>query len=245
MSEMYGREFSFEIPADLDLVWEALTTPEGLASWYVYRAAGAAEPGGSLTLDWGNGPHAMGTYDVVNPPHRLRLVYGGDQVGAEEWLLTHDEGVTHVRLVHSLPVDEGATWDDLYGDITRGWSLFMATLAWVGRTQGRLGRSSAVRIGPYTSGAWDALLRVLGLATTPDAGATFEVPGLPPAEVLAAVDEYSLLLAFDDRATLLVDVEGTSLYTLAATYGERSPAAESLRRTLTTLGEQMCAAVAR
>lgn len=238
MTEIVGKQFDFEIKADLDLVWDALTTSDGLATWYVERAEVDLRPGGELKVDWGTGPHAMGTFEVVDAPRRLKLVYGGAETGAEEWLLSHENGVTHVRLIHSLPVEEGSTWDDMYGDITRGWSLFMGTLAWAAENQGELGRESAVRLGDIADGAWPRVIEALGLEQTPVAGGTISLDGLPPADVLIGVDDYSLLLGFADQATLLVDVEGSQLYTLAATYGGD---AELLGR-VTAVAERLCAA---
>lgn len=240
MSELVGKEFEFEVEMDLETVWDALTTPAGLATWYADRAEVDATVGGELKVDWGTGPFAMGTFDVVEPPNRLRLVYGGSHVGTEEWLLTHDDGVTHVRLIHSLPVDEGTSWDDHYGDITRGWLLFHSTLAWVGRTVGRLGRESAVRTGDIADGAWGRVVRALGLEATPNAGQSLSIEGLPTADVLVAVDGLSVLLSFNDKATLLVDVEGPTLYTAAATYGDESEASTALLANIADLGEQLC-----
>ena len=38
MTDLVGREFHFDVQADLDLVWDALTTSEGLTTWYVADA---------------------------------------------------------------------------------------------------------------------------------------------------------------------------------------------------------------
>ncbi len=241
MTDVVGREFEWAIDTDLDTVWEALTTPCGLATWYVSSAEVDPRQGGELKVDWGTGPFAMGTFEVVDVPRRLKLVYGGDQVGAEEWLLSHEDGITHVRLIHSLPVEEGKTWDEVYGDITRGWSLFMATLGWAAGTVGELGRESEVRLGDITEGAWGRVLAAAGVHATPDSGSTLSIDGLPDAEVLVGVDDYSLLLAFDNKATLLVDVEGPHLYTLAATYGE-GRADSALLAGITSLAERLCTA---
>ena len=73
MSELVGREFEFDVESDLDLVWEALTTPEGLSTWYVSSAEVDAREGGELKVDWGTGPFAMGTWEVFDRPHRLKL----------------------------------------------------------------------------------------------------------------------------------------------------------------------------
>lgn len=245
--EMQGREFSLEVEGELDLVWEALTTPQGLSSWYVLEADIDARPGGKVTVDWGTGPVGLAEVDEIEPAHRLKLVYrdeGEDPTGAEEWLLTHEDGVTHVRLVHSLPVADGATWDDTYPGIVRGWSLFMGTLSFVASRRKRLGRDADARIGDLSSGAWSRVLSALGLERTPQPGELISLPDVGPAEVLVSVDGFSLLFAVEDEATLLIDVEGESLYTVAATYGGASAAVIELKKRLVEIAELACEAAA-
>lgn len=242
MTDLTPREFSFDIYSGIDLVWDALTTAEGLASWYVTNASVDPKVGGHLEVDWGTGPYAMGTFDTVDSPTRIRLVYGGPEVGTEEWMLTYENGVTHVLLVHSLVVEDGETWDNRYADIVRGWMLFHRTLMWVAGTVGELGRRSEVRLGEITDDVWPRILVALGLPGTPTPGSMIEIGDLPPGEVLAAVDRYSLLVAFDDRATLLVDIEGPTLYTLTATYGGETEHTRRLGVRLAELAERLCIA---
>ena len=242
MTDLIAREFSFEIHAGIDLVWDALTTAEGLASWYVTKASIDPQVGGHLEVDWGTGLYAMGVFEVVDSPTRIRLVYGGTEVGTEEWILTYEDGVTHVLLVHSLVVEDGETWDGRYADIVRGWLLFHSTLVWVAGTVGELGRRSDVRLGSIAEGAWTRVLESLDLSRTPTPGSTIGIDGLPPGDVLVAVDGYSLLVGFDSGATLLIDVEGPTLYTLAATYGDETEASRHLRIRLADVAERLCAA---
>lgn len=242
MTDIVGREFNFDVEGSLDLVWRALTTDDGLATWYVADATVDPTPGGSLEVDWGTGPFGLGSFEVVNEPTHLKLVYGEPEVGVEEWLLTHDGGVTHVRLIHSLPVEEGATWDDQYGDIVRGWSLFHGTLIWVAAKRRELGRRSDVRIGSIGSGGWDGVLSELGLNKTPATGSTIQLLD-GDVDVLVSVDGLSLLLGSGDQATLLVDIEGDSLYTLAATYGTQTRELSVVHNYLVTVAESLCAAV--
>ena len=242
MTDLVPREFAFDVNADIGIVWDALTTAQGLATWYVEHATIESRVGGNLEVDWGIGSYAMGTFDIVEPPKRIRLVYGGPDVGTEEWVLHHEDGVTHVVLVHSLPVDDGETWDDRYADIVRGWLLFHSTLVWVATAVGKLGRRSEVRLGAISDGAWVRVLATLDLTVTPSPGSTIDIAGLPQGEVLVAVDEFSLLIGFEERATLLVDVEGSTLYTLSATYGKETENTTRLRGDLTAIAEQLCAA---
>jgi len=241
MTDLVAKQFAFDVEGPLDLVWEALTTPNGLATWYVISAEVDPTPGGALDLDWGTGSVAMGTFDVVEAPTRIKLEYSDPQVGAEEWLLSHEDGVTHVRLIHTLPVEDGSTWDDHYGDITRGWALFHATLVWAAAKRGRMGRRSEVRTGRMTPGGWERVLSALGLDAMPRQGSTVQVLGRD-ADVIRAFDGYSVLLGWDDAATLLVDVEGDSLYTLGATYGEPSDRMAALQHDILHLAEVLCAA---
>lgn len=243
--ELTPRVFEFEVDADFDLVWNALTTAEGLASWYAVDATIEPVVGGTMTIDFGTGPNAMGSITELEPSRRLRLVYGGDGApGVEEWLIESDGAVTTVRLVHSLPVDEGDTWDGTYPGIVRGWALFMGTLRFVAGRVGRLGRASEVRIGDIAPGAWARVLQVLGIGATPAAGDAVEL-GARKADVLVSADGYSLLLSIDDRATLLFDVEGDNLYTVAATYGDDDAGSATLRAALGEIAELACAAAGR
>ena len=245
--EIQGRDFSLHVESDLELVWNALTTAEGLASWYVVAADIDATVGGTLTVDWGAGPMGLAIIDEIDPPDRLELVYRDEEgrpSGAEEWLLSHENGITHVRLIHSLPVAEGATWDDTYPGIVRGWSLFMGTLAFVANRRKRLGRRAEARIGDLAPGAWKRVLSLLGLEQTPKAGDHLTLLGTERAEVLISVDGFSLLLAVGDEATLLIDVEGESLYTVAATYAVDSPPVVELRKRLVAIAELACEAAA-
>jgi len=237
-----GRDFDFEVSCDLDLVWRALTTPEGLSSWYVVDAEVDPRPGGRLVADWGVGPAAMGTFAAVAGPNRILLAYGDEEgAGTEEWLLSHEGGITHVRLIHSLPVDDDATWDDTYPGIVRGWSLFMGTLRFVVERVGRLGRSTEVRVGDIAAGAWPRVLSALGLESTPRQGATVDLAGRN-AHILVSVDGFSLLVGFGDQASLLIDVEGESLYTVSATYGEESTESTGLLQRIAELADLACTA---
>jgi hypothetical protein len=98
-----------------------------------------------------------------------------------------------------------------------------------------------VREGDIASGAWPRVLSALGLESTPRQGATIDLVGRN-AEVLVSVDDFSLLLSFDDEATLLIDVEGDSLYTVSASYGEESPESADLLQRIAELAELACTA---
>lgn len=232
------REFSFDVKADLELVWSALTTGTGLATWYCHDAELEATVGGTMSVDWGTGTMAMGTIDAFEPPARMRLVYGSGEVGAEEWLLHAAGGVTHVRLIHSMPVADG-TWDDTYPDIVRGWHLFHQSLVWALETHHRIGRRSTPTMGTITPETWPRVLDELGLDTDPADGDLIEVPSVGPATVVVAVPDLSVLLAFEAHTTLLVDVEGPTLYTLTASYIDGHDDAYAA---VTDLASRMCGA---
>lgn len=129
---MSNREERFEIDvnASRDEVWRLLTTAQGLTSWFGTRAAIDFEIGGERVVGWGDKAEIVGRIAEIEPKTRLRIVYqtGDEETGAEEWLLTSDGTTTRLTLINSMP-DEGIEdWEGFYGDIRRGWRLFLASL---------------------------------------------------------------------------------------------------------------------
>ena len=168
-------EFTTTVVAPIDEVWNALTTGEGLQAWYVAKATVEPGLGGEVAISWGEGPEGLSRIDIWEQPHRVRFAYvpqGGMEVGdqgggSEEWFLTHDDGVTTVRLVHSLPDPGVEDWQGYYGDIERGWSLFLATLGYYVESTERRGRVTTLatpRVRGEATEVWKRLQAELGLS---------------------------------------------------------------------------------
>lgn len=241
--ELRREHYEVPIRADLDAVWRMLTTGEGLAAWYGTDASVDLVPGGEVRIAWGDGESAAAFVDEVVPPRRLRLVYqyGDDTTGAEEWLLEHDRGVTHVRLIHALPDPGTDDWEGYYGDYRRGWRLFLRSLRFALEDAPIPYRRADARFVPAPAGraaSWvDLLVRVAGRDHVA-AGDRLEFPTGEGADVLLVDAPHSLLLGLDS-ASLLADHEGAGeglvLYLQAATHGADDHAAAGRRAALLDL----------
>ena len=247
-------ELTTTVAAPLDAVWDAITTAQGISAWYVSSAEIDPHLGGQLTISFGEGPPGVSKIDIWEPPSRVRFAYvpqGGMEIGdmvggSEEWLLSHQDGVTTVRLVHSLPDPGVDDWEGYYGDITRGWTLFLATLRFYVESTERKGRVSSLSVPPVSgesAAVWDRLQKELGLESpTPGFTTSVTVAGETlPATVLEAVAPLGLLLDIDGTL-LFTDIEGGGdhrvLYTLASTFSADTPEHEARRAALVAAVER-------
>lgn len=123
-----------EIDAPADEVWWALTTPEGIRSWFVTLAEVEPGEGGKIRLVWEEMGGMEGTASIAawEPGRRLLLRRGGEGQGPvilEEWTIeTLEGGRSRLRLVQSgIPDDR--SWDGFYDSTDRGWRLYLDLLA--------------------------------------------------------------------------------------------------------------------
>ena len=202
-----------------------LTTAEGLAAWFGTDADIDLVVGGERTVAWGDGAPMEAIVDEIDPPTLLRLVYvvDGVEMGAEEWVLSAESGTTRLTLIHSMPDDDVDDWEGFYGDIRRGWRLFMASLTHALERAAVPTRHSQCRYVPAPGSREDVFSDILG-ALGPVLG---DDPQAVPApfrdmDVVLVDPPHSLLLVAPDRS-LLVDVEGSGadqvIYLQAATHG--------------------------
>ena len=247
-------EMTTTVAAPIEAVWEALTTGQGLSAWYVSSAEIDPELGGELSISFGAGPPGVSQIDVWEPPSRVRFAYvpqGGMEIGdmvggSEEWLLSHKDGVTTVRLIHSLPGPGVDDWEGYSGDITRGWTLFLATMRHYVEETERVGRVTTLAMPPVTAAAelvWSRLQEQLGLGSvTPGATTTVLLEGEKlSTRVLCAIAPLGLLLDVDGTL-LFTDIEGGGdhrvLYTLASTYTADTAADQARRAALVAAAER-------
>src|SRR5688572_13091296 len=252
------RRYDVDVHASLEDVWAALTTADGLRSWFVVDAKVVEGVGGEVYLDWGLGQSGSQPITAWEPMSRLCVAWGpppdadadavvdavvdaADLPTAEEFLLSHDHGVTHVRVVMSLP-GEWTGQDDL----DRGWALFLANLRFFLEQAGGRTRTTELRHANTTldrDAAWAAVTDALGLPRTLDVGAAIEIPGVGPATVAVSFTGSVLLTAGDDT-TVLLDLEGDPatllLYGQAATHGPDDPARVARRQAATAWVETAC-----
>ena len=232
---MRRERFEIDIDASREEVWERLTTADGLASWFGTRAEIDLRVDGERVVGWGDDMEIRGTIAELEPGRRIRVVYliDGQETGAEEWLVSATEGgVTRLTLIQSMTDDGIDDWEGFFGDIRRGWQLFMASL--------RHGLERAVEPNRVVDCVFvpAPMERAQIWARVGESirGASSEGPvlldGLEPALELPP---HSRLLVSVDR-TVVLDVEGAGesqvLYAQAATHGEVNDGPAWRRRVL-------------
>jgi uncharacterized protein YndB with AHSA1/START domain len=117
--------------ADVEDVWDAITTPERLARWFL-PVSGDLRLGGTYQLE-GN---AGGEIRVCEPPRRLQLTWimgeppGPDDASIVEVLLDEAfEDGTRLTLIHTAVVPP-EMWDQFGpGAVGVGWDLGLLSLA--------------------------------------------------------------------------------------------------------------------
>jgi uncharacterized protein YndB with AHSA1/START domain len=119
------------IAAPAQVVWELLTTAEGLVRWVGPEATASAVPGGDLRWMHPDGSTVVGRFVELVPHRRVVFTYGWEDgrmgVPPESTTVEIDlderDGVTHLRLVHrGLP-------PEAVGLHEHGWRYFLGRLA--------------------------------------------------------------------------------------------------------------------
>jgi uncharacterized protein YndB with AHSA1/START domain len=111
--------------ADLEEVWDAVTTAERIGRW-LSPVGGDLKVGGRYQIE-GN---AGGTVLACDPPDRLSVTWEfGGHVSWVDVSLRPTDGGTLLQLSHSAPVDP-AMWEEFGpGAVGMGWELAMLGLA--------------------------------------------------------------------------------------------------------------------
>ena len=164
-------KLSRRYPADAEDVWDALTTPERLARWFL-PVSGDLRLGGTYQLE-GN---AGGEIRACEPPRRLQLTWiMGEPPGPEDSSIVDvvlepdpDGGGTTLTLTHTAVVPP-EMWDTYGpGAVGVGWELGLLSLA--AHLDGReLGTPAELETDPEmratmvaSSEAWGAAFRKAG-----------------------------------------------------------------------------------
>jgi hypothetical protein len=159
------REFEIRKEVDLDAspdaVWHAITTPEGLAAWFMPMPM---DPDGDMVVAW-------------EPGKRLRIEMpagpGGASQAFEYLIEARGGGSAVLRFVHSGFIGDD-DWSDEFEPMTSaGWDQYLFTLAQYFRYfAGRAAKYVEAEAPPAaaTPEAWERLLAALG--GVPQIGAT-------------------------------------------------------------------------
>lgn len=129
-------ERTVEIAAPIEKVWTALTTAEGLASWFGDEATIDLRPGGMARMRWASGPTAEMRVERVEEPRVFGYtwhVYGLPDDDPRrtyvEFTLEPMGTGTRLTVVESgfaqLPAD---AHDTAFGGNAKGWASELAEL---------------------------------------------------------------------------------------------------------------------
>lgn len=126
-------EISVDIDTTLEEAWKALTTGEGIASWFAPFAAVTPGEAGSVSVGWD--PKEMWSQPITVWEPLRRMQTASEMPApdgrifriAVDYFLEAREGGVRVRLVHS-GFDDSETWDNYIDGLDAGWKYFMFNL---------------------------------------------------------------------------------------------------------------------
>jgi uncharacterized protein YndB with AHSA1/START domain len=78
---VFRRQIAF--PVDVDHLWELLTDPSSVASWFGSTVEWELVPGGDIRFADGEDGVRIGRVESVDPPHELRFQWWPEDRGAE------------------------------------------------------------------------------------------------------------------------------------------------------------------
>ena len=135
-----GLRVTADLPCDLDLAWQLLTTPDRIARWWGGHVAFEPKLGGKIREDWTDGDRAVVTTGEVTlwePPSRLEYHWADDVWPGRTRVSFHlVKARTGTRLVleekgwEALP---GRTRPELIQAHAEQWSYYMGRLVALAR----------------------------------------------------------------------------------------------------------------
>lgn len=127
-------QLTVEVDAPPDKVWQALTEPARLQSWFPLKSGGDAGPGGKVLLSWGEGCEWETNVTGWEPGVHLQWrdvmpedAEPGAVLPVIDWHLESRHGKTVVRLVQA-GFDPSSDWQEFYDGMRRGWTYFLDLL---------------------------------------------------------------------------------------------------------------------
>ena len=117
-------EFTIEIPAPKEAVWEAISTPEGIVRWFVEEARVEPHKGGNMWLQWCEGMAADSEILEWEAGEKLVVGFGGKRL---EYNITGEGGTTTLHVVHS-GFSTDSKFDNEFESTFGGWSTYFTVL---------------------------------------------------------------------------------------------------------------------
>ena len=208
------HDLSIEINATPDLVWEAVSTAEGITKWFAPDARITPGENGKFWLSWGAGMEGESRIVGWEPGHRWTSLEGEGTARAKtvDYIVETNEGRTTFRVVHS-GFGEGADFDSEYESTHAGWRTFLAILKYGLERFPRVPAQNVTICRMLNEGvptAWPKLLDGLSLKRDGDRF-TANLDGLPlQGSVVSNVKEGYLTLSVDTLGGAIIGlfVEG-------------------------------------
>jgi uncharacterized protein YndB with AHSA1/START domain len=184
--------------------WEAWADPQQIANWFVDRAEGEAQPGGTMKWFFDAFNYALDVPIVEAEPGRTFVTGGGSQPGPDglpylmEITIKKDGDTTVMNLVNS-GFSEKPEKDGSFRDTESGWHCALATMKlWLERYPDlRRRRTILMRPAPHQPE------RLQSLYATPEGRRQWLAPGIPvDGETLAQTGTEVLLDWPAERAAL-------------------------------------------
>jgi uncharacterized protein YndB with AHSA1/START domain len=124
------HEYEIEIDAPASEVWKAISTGQGIQSWFAPLASVTPGVGGSVTAGWGPGMEFTTPIEVWEEGKKLRTSNErgeGKPPSVMEYTVESRGGKTVLRLVHS-GFTRDASFDGEFESTGKAWPVFMKML---------------------------------------------------------------------------------------------------------------------
>jgi len=162
------HDLEIEIAATPEQVWEALSTGQGVQSWFAPIAEVEPGPGGKRFIKWCEGMEGSQRNEIWEPNRHLRTVSDRGEDAPPtvvDYLIESRGGITVLRMVHS-GFGEGASFDSEFESTGSAWPVFLHML----KHSVEMGTASARNVSEFRmpgvtqAAAWAALMGPEGMA---------------------------------------------------------------------------------
>jgi len=127
---MRKHEVQIEIAASPEQVWEAISTGQGIQSWFCPIASVEPGVGGKTTIKWTEGMEASPRIEIWEPGRHLQTSSDRPEPGQPnvvDYFIEGSGGTTILRLVHS-GFGDSADFNSEYESTGTAWPVFLNLL---------------------------------------------------------------------------------------------------------------------